>query len=249
MDQIPMKNQAPRQHNPQSGSIFIWLFVMVALFGALSYAMLQGSRTGASTMTAEQAKLAATEILEYQELIARTVKEMRINGIPLEQLDFQTDNLYRIDGTPLGVAQDSDYCTTNACKIFDPEGGNIRSRQFYEYGYAGSGWTNPTFTRPGGVRVMLAQIVNLGTSASELMLSVTKVNADVCAAINKLNNITAEDVRADLGGNPTNFTGDTRAALAVTNTYVYGNTYPVIAGKKFFCTTNDRNAIYVLEVR
>lgn len=47
------------------GSAIIFLFIAIALFAALAYAFMQGSRNSLTIMTDEQAKAEAQKILEY----------------------------------------------------------------------------------------------------------------------------------------------------------------------------------------
>lgn len=112
-----MKNQASRPHNPQSGSIFIWIFVMIALFGALSYALLQGSRGGTSTLDSDKAKLLVTEILTSAQKMQTTVQQLRINGCKDEEISFEG-----------GAGINGNYTnplSTTPCKVFDVSGGAL----------------------------------------------------------------------------------------------------------------------------
>ena len=114
-----MKNQASQPHNPQSGSIFIWIFVMIALFGALSYAMIQSGRTGTSTVSGEQAKLLTTEILAQAQGMADTIRKLRIDGCTDEQISFVGEPTTGSDYTNALTPADGH------CKIFNAGGGGM----------------------------------------------------------------------------------------------------------------------------
>ena len=119
MDQIPMKNQASRPNNPQSGSIFIWIFVMIALFGALSFAMMQSGRQGMSNLTSEKAKLLTTEILAQAETMGNTVRQLRINGCTDTQINF-------VGEPTTGWNYANTTSPPSYCSVFTPSAGALK---------------------------------------------------------------------------------------------------------------------------
>lgn len=241
-----MKNQALPMKN-QSGSVIIWILVLIALFGALSFVISRGNRTGAGQLTEQKAKLAATEMIEYADLVRRTVQTMVINGIPLNNLDFSMYNLYNLGGANLPNLYNNSLCTSNACKVFSPAGGGLTPRQFYAYGKATPVWTDPTLSKPGSVSFGLYRVEGFGTSASEILMRISVIHPDICAALNKM-----ADVQGSVspsGSNNVRWGDPIDTKMADTTTYVYGISSPQLASKSYFCTNNDYFANFLIIAR
>lgn len=117
-----MKKQGNPANLPlksERGSAIIWIFIMIALFGMVSFVMSQGSRTGASSISSEQAKLQASNIIEQGATIRRVVHELRINGCSDTQISFES------------AATGTEYENPNApndkrCNVFHPDGGGLK---------------------------------------------------------------------------------------------------------------------------
>ena len=233
MDHFPMRNQALPPKNPQSGSIFIWIFVMIALFAALSFALTQGLRGGASTFTTQEAKIAAQEILDYGRVVRDGFRAMRIDGIPLREIDIRMQTLNTLDGNPYPISNNN--CVVTSCQLFNNAGGKIPERQFYEVGvipnWWGGGWAHP-----GGVVFSMINISGIGTTASDVVMHIMRINETVCHAVNTLNNIstwpTIEDVT---GENFYTFGWAVDASLAATDAWTVGLDYTELANKTAFC--------------
>jgi hypothetical protein len=177
MDQIPMKNQVFRPSNTQSGSIFVWIFVMIALFAAFSFAVSQSSRTGAGSITQEKAKLAATEIIQFSTQLKSVIDAMRIDGCTVKQITF--------DGAAGGNYTNVDEPPDGHCSIFK-SGGKMNLPTF------GDGKGNDRLVFVGNRVEAEGGLAFMGTSEPELTM-VREVDAETCGAIN------------DLLSNPTNF--------------------------------------------
>ncbi len=175
MDQIPMKNQASPPANTQSGSIFVWIFVMVALFAALSFALSKGSRTGAASISAEKSRLAANEVLDYARAVQTVVNTMMIDGCKIEEISFYSDRW----PTP------SDYDNPNSlnadgnykCHVFNPAGGGIRFQTVPQGFPVGSEYYFTAFTA----------IHNVGTDLkTDLVMILRLPDANFCQGMNSV---------------------------------------------------------------
>lgn len=178
MDQIPMKNQAQRPLNTQSGSIFIWIFVMIALFGALSYAMTQSSRSGASNLTGEKVKMAATEIVGFFNTTKDAFNNLVINGCDPLAISFNSTEYVRYNGTAVNTAPPSSPAN---CALFDSPYG-VKAVSFEKYGssaYTGTG-TNPL---PGSLNVRYADVANVGSTQHDLNIAFTGMDLQICVAV------------------------------------------------------------------
>jgi len=183
----PPKNQGLTLSRPrmtetkskkESGSAIIWVFVMIGLVSALYFVFSNGFRAGESNLSREKVDLIVTEMLDYAELVKRTVQTMRINGCEIEGgFSFYSDQFadpsqYIAPPTPV----DSD------CHLFSPNGGGM------------------TFRKPpkeiqdfGGIEYGFMSVFGvdgLGVESDNELLLMSLVPENVCVAINgKLGNI------------------------------------------------------------
>ncbi len=101
----------------ESGNIFFYILLAIVLFAALSYVASQGNRGNTSTLTDQQAKLAAQEIIEYGQTVANAVQKLRLRGCTDTQISFENDVVsgYGNVNAP----------TDNSCHVFKIEGGGL----------------------------------------------------------------------------------------------------------------------------
>lgn len=174
-----MKNQVLRGVSTQAGSIFVWIFIMIALFGALSFAMTQGFRSGSSVLTKEKASLSATEIVEYLTRVKTAFDQMIIaNGCTPDTINFSTPQYTRGNGVTIDSAPPS---PRNECALFHPSGGSLRP-------YDASDYTDPTYIAGAtnwhrghfGARYIDA---TQGTAENDLAYYATAMNENVCIAV------------------------------------------------------------------
>ncbi len=247
MDQIPMKNQSLRGANTQSGSVIILIFVMIALFGVLSFTLSRGSRTGAATLTAEQSKLAAMEILEYANAVSNAFKMMVANGVPVEDICVIRAYTTTDAGTPLLFTNSA--CTNDSCRVFKPQGGAVLERYFYDYAQKDT-WWNGAWTKAGGIDFVIARFEGVGSPLSDIAMRVVQIKPEICTAINVMMGLGTTPINQDGdGGTFYDLTGNVTASLAQTNMYVYGVTEPRVKGIRTFCTGVDRSVITVIYAR
>jgi len=112
--------QRPWRQQEAGSALFIILIVIV-LFGALSFAVVQMLRSGnPELITEEQKALYGDEILDYGRALRQTVQNIRIsNGCEAEDISFENTVLGGYTHSP--VASD-------ACKIFNVSGGGMNYR-------------------------------------------------------------------------------------------------------------------------
>lgn len=111
----------------QGGNVLFLILIAVALFAALSYAVTQSSNSAGNNASAEQAEVAAGQLIQYANLIRFGVQRLQIsNGCSDTEISFQRD--WDGDGT---IEDNNDDAfnpfspTDNRCHIFDPAGANI----------------------------------------------------------------------------------------------------------------------------
>lgn len=187
-----MKNQAFQSKNPrnsapnhQSGNVMILILIAVALFGAISFAMMQGSRVGTGTISGEQAKIAASEMIQYAQNIKNAVKSLKINGCSDNQISFE--------GTGLAASYVNGSSSAK-CQVFNSSGGGANyikpnpdwlemstsaQPQYGQYVFTGMHWINGVGT----------SVNNASLTDKEIMLVLPYVTRQVCIEINKILNV------------------------------------------------------------
>ena len=106
-------------HNPRSGNVVIFVLIAVMLFAALAYTFMRGSREGTGNLSAQQAKIQSSEMINYAQSVERAIDKLRSKGCSETQLSFDYDipatTGYENPNSP------GDY----SCHIFHPNGGGI----------------------------------------------------------------------------------------------------------------------------
>lgn len=101
----------------ERGNVLIYILIAVALIAALTYTVSRGSRGNTSTLTDQQAKLAAQEIIDYGNDVATAVQKLRLRGCSDTQISFENDIVtgYANPNAP----------SDNSCHVFDIAGGAL----------------------------------------------------------------------------------------------------------------------------
>jgi len=106
-----------RARTSESGNVLFYILIAVVLIAALSFAVSRSNQGGSGTVSAETAKLAASEIIEFGNVAANAVAQLRLRGCPDTQLSFEND---QITGYTNAGAPDDD-----TCHIFKLAGGAV----------------------------------------------------------------------------------------------------------------------------
>lgn len=171
-----MRKQAQNTH-PEQGNVLFYILIAVALIAALSYAVSNSTRGGMGTISTEQAKLRASEIIEYGNTMANAVSQLRLRGVDEDELCF--------DDASWGASDyDHSGCTDTYNKIFSPDGGGLN-------------WANaPADAMDSGVSPDNLwhiygdnEVDEIGTTCggaacSDLLLIVDELSQEVCIKIN-----------------------------------------------------------------
>lgn len=169
---------APRR-NAEKGNVFFIIFIGIALFATLSYAVANMLREGnPDVISREKAGLNADEILDYARTIRQAVQALRINGCADMDISFST---------AAGDAYEHSPDVRDECKIFYPSGGGITPQA---QGPGGASW----FFQGG------TQVYNVGSNGTaadngELMIYVQVSSDMICDYLNRKMNV-AEDIDA-----------------------------------------------------
>jgi hypothetical protein len=165
----------PQNKKSEQGNVFVIILIAVALFGALIFTFTRSGSQGTSTVSKQEAKIAAQEILNYARLVEGAVDRVRRNGCSETEISFESAVApgYSNPNSPID----------KSCHIFEPEGGKI---QFIPVNpsYLATPTSNPYFDFRG-----VFQIIGVGTSKTDLIMQKGSLDQNVCSSINELLNI------------------------------------------------------------
>lgn len=183
----------------QSGNVFIIILVAIALFGALMFTFARSGSQGISSISKQEAKIAAQEILNYARLVEGAVDRVRRNGCSESEISFEN-------------AVVAGYINPNSppdksCDIFDDAGGKITFNDVSDITSNNSHWLlSPSIA-----------IVNIGTdsavnsctqnSCTELSIFLGPIDTNLCSALNTLVNAPTASAE-NMAGYGGKFTGD-----------------------------------------
>lgn len=103
-----------KQASSERGSAIIWLFIAVALFGALAYAFMSGTRTSTAWLENEQAKAAATGGQDCMNTVDMATKRLEARGCGA-LISYNSDGSPSPDGPEDG-----------SCSIYHVNGGGAK---------------------------------------------------------------------------------------------------------------------------
>lgn len=161
----------------QSGNVFLFVLLGVALFAALAFVVSRGMRSESATgLSRNQAELSAVDIIDYAQNLERGVNRLRDHSVSENDIDFTNGVVTGYEHSP--VLPDTD-------QVFSKTGGGIS-------------WKNPeTNVNDGSPWIFTGKmcIVNIGTGGTgcegnsvndeELVAVLPNLKANVCEELNK----------------------------------------------------------------
>lgn len=221
-----------RRHK-EGGSALIWIFLAVALFAALNFAISRTNQSGGIQMLSDQqATILATEIINFSVRVENVVQRLLMQGCSENEISFGNEVYTRYDGE---LSRPMDH-NPNApddfrCHIFHAKGGGVRPVIVPDAALLPP--PNPTgdMGRHGHASIQQAIIPGVGREDEpEILLTVPWLHPDVCRKINDMAGI--EQAPGEIpavnvtGGRAYNgqFSGSPR---------IFDN--PAIEGKTSFC--------------
>lgn len=220
-------NLHENKYHGESGAVFFYIMIAVALLAALSYALSQGNRGSTSTLTNQQAKLAAQEIIEYGQTVANAVQKLKLRGCADTQISFANDVWRFSNGTLIHAAGHNPNTPGNQCEVFHPDGGNISAKilPFRE-----NLTVAPGAVGKGHSIINTIDVVDVGTAERELVLLIEFVPREACTIINdQLGAFNSDDPPLDGWAGAGIYNG------SYVGTAQIGDQEPAIAGRLAAC--------------
>lgn len=212
----------------ESGSAFFYIVLAIALFGMLTFALQQGSRTTAGNLTQDQARLEAREIIDYGNTIASAVQKLKLRGCLDTQIGFDNTEWRNWGGTVSMPAGHNPNTPGDECRVFSPTGGQLTARVIsHNTSFTPTNNAHPT---PGHSLVFPIEFEKFGTTEKDLVLIMHYIDQETCLEINKaLNLSTSGNLIEDSWAGAPVFVGD------YTGTARLGEESALIAGKPAGC--------------
>jgi type II secretory pathway pseudopilin PulG len=192
------------------GNVLFIILIAVGLFAALTYAVSSSFRGGSNTISEEQARISAGEILRNMQSMKQGYDYLwNQQGCSMDDISFQSANgdIGSVTFTDSGDDGDTE------CEIFSPLGAGIgyppNLDQYQVSASAGTALGKFLFWFAGNEPTGTYGIDSLGTASDDHMVFLQAVNPSICQAVNKILNydnhttdlVDAGDVIGDAAGN------------------------------------------------
>lgn len=206
--------------NTQSGAVFYYILLAVALIAALTYFVSRDNRASVGILSNDQARIAANEIIDYGNTVAQTVQKLKLRGCSDTEISFENN-------IETGYANGSD----TRCQVFNLSGGAIN---YTEPNDAWGGANEWRFTGRHPVQ-------DVNTSDADLLVMLSNINQSICFDINKRFNIPLilDDAPEDSGVDADKFDG------IYTNSTTLSDEAPALSSQTEVCFRDSDDNIYV----
>jgi len=198
------------KHHQESGNVLFYILIAVALLAALTFAVAQSGRGSGEQISAERARLIASEMIEYSNSISAAVAQLRLRGVNEDELCFDH---------PSWGANNYDHspaCTDNFNKIFDIGGASITWSEAPSEAMDAGATPDNLWHIYGDNEVEGIGTTNGDATSSDLILVADELALSVCQQLNNLLDITDSETAPPTDAN----LGETRyvGAFGYTNT-------------------------------
>lgn len=215
----------------ESGNVLFYIFLAVVLFGSLSFALSQSGRGSLTQITEDRTRLAATEMIDYGDSLAKAVGTMHLRGTTLGNLRFSHIDLLAGSYDPPGTVAATD-------EVFNSEGGNMIYRA-PPNSLLGTTATDYAFLAAVAIQDIGTTCAN--ASCADIVVAVSGINAEACDLINRVGGNTkkgdAIPSNADFNF-ATKFKGSMAVPTVVTTAALtgrlYGCLFNVADGTRYF---------------
>lgn len=199
-----------QQNNNESGNAVVFILLGVVLFGTLIFTFTKSGQQGISNVTKQQAKLIASDMINYAKTMERAVNKLRANGCSESELNFYN--------TVVAGYSNSNAPGDESCHLFSASGGKMS-------------WQSPPSGANDGTEWIITArnvVEDIGSnSLGDLIIMLTDLNSSVCDAVRDYSGYTT--IGSDPGVSFNQFTG----------TYLVSDTLNFADGQAFNCINYD----------
>ncbi len=170
-----LDNESKQMTNPQSGNVLWFILIAVALLAALTMVISRSGSTVDQSGDVEQQRVKISQMLRYAKSLEAGVQQTRLRGVSENDMSFWHDS----NGDNIENATDTYFnanCTVTDCHLFDVGGAGLT------YSAPPSGISSATDWVFNGTN----DILDVGTTAPDLILILPQISTSICAQINRM---------------------------------------------------------------
>lgn len=112
-------------YHPERGAAAFYIILGIVLLAGLSFAVSQGFRFSDASLSNDQTRLAAQEIIDYSTTMASAVQRLRLRGCTDTQINFES--------TVVGAPNNPNAPSDDHCDVFSAAGARITPRTAKEF--------------------------------------------------------------------------------------------------------------------
>lgn len=185
-DKATYQKQATNLQRYQNGSIFFYILLGVALFGALAFAISRGMRGQTSTtLNQRNINIAVSEILSEAQETETAISRLRQKGVSENDICFESNLFSEVNNSAYSLVSG---CSQNTNKLYHRGGGNLAYRN------ASQSWLDKDHSNDQGYGEWMFTNINgvegIGTDAMstpdsmELIAFIPHIKKEICIEIN-----------------------------------------------------------------
>lgn len=213
----------------ESGNIFFFIMLGVALFATLAYVMARGMRSDTtSALTKRQIELAAIDIITYGQKLEHATARIRRKSISESDISFEYNADY-INAT-CDTGADPDF---PGCLVFNPVGGG------FSYLSPSDDVTASEWHFTGETC-----IIGIGTGGAGCDSDTDPSNEELLAVLTNINQLVCEEINKRLGIGATPVSVNGTAAAKFTGAFADGTALDGLDDTNAACFSNGGNFHY-----
>lgn len=220
----------------QSGNAMVYILIAVLLFAALAYTFLKSGQTGQGSLSKEQSKIAAGQILSFANNVEKAVEKLRQRGCSENQISFVGATTYAPGNYTYSNANAP---SDNSCDVFNANGGGVIDVDMRPYMTAEASRDMGQTLYTGSNSVSSVDL-DPASPQKDLLMIVSDLDPNVCTAINDILGVTGPTARD--GFHVQTFVG-TYGPLS-TGIGDDGSNPTTVRGRTSFCMQNIANSLY-----
>lgn len=157
----------------ERGNVLFIILIAAALFAALSYVIVQSSRSGGGDAAREKYALDAAEIRGYVTALQTSIGRMLINGCSLTSINFGNSG-------DAGLHDNPNATSDNRCDVFHPAGGSVALKPSTDR------WASDPILYYSGSSAISGLGTTCATSdCADLALVIRGAHIGLCEALNR----------------------------------------------------------------